>query len=141
MAERVYVRQNSQLEIEFRAADPHDENGEKMHSVAHLHELTPYGLMLASLGSCTSVILHSCAKNHGLDLDEVEIELAYQRMFEEDCQDCDEIDQYEEQVEEALQLHGDLSEEERDRLFQVSRQCAIYKIMEQGMRIETEYLG
>lgn len=88
MSEKVIVRQNSKFETEFFASDP--ESG-KQHHVDHVNDLTPYGMLLASLGTCTTVLLHTYAKNHGIKLDEAEITLRYERVFRDDCRNCEEI--------------------------------------------------
>ena len=75
MAEIVVHRMRNTFEAEFETADtdsPHAADRE-LKPVHAIHELTPYGMMLASLAACTTVLLHSYARNHGVRLDEVEI--------------------------------------------------------------------
>ncbi len=89
MAETVLVRQNNDFEISFWTLHEHD--AEDFHPVAHIHSLTPYGMMLASLGSCTAILLQSFAQNHGIDLQEVALQLTYDRVFQDDCDNCENI--------------------------------------------------
>jgi uncharacterized OsmC-like protein len=136
MGEVVLVRQNNRFEIEFRAADP-EQGDEELHPVAHIHELSPYGMMLASLGSCTSIVLHTYANNHGVPLDEVAISEEYDRIFREDCEDCEEIGRYEEKIKETIWFFGDLDEAARTKLFHIAHQCSIHKMFESGIEIES----
>ncbi|MFN2303636.1 MAG: hypothetical protein ACK2TV_07875 [Anaerolineales bacterium] len=59
MSERVVVYQDKSFRTEFKAADPHDESSDKLESVMHLHELTPYGMLLASVSACTAIVVKS----------------------------------------------------------------------------------
>jgi len=137
MGERVVVRQNRRFETGFQATDPHNPDDPTLHGVGHIHEMTPYGLLLAGLGTCTAIILHTYAQNHGLDLEEVEIHLEYGRSFAEDCPQCERIEAYREHIEESIAFRGNLSDEERRRLFLVSRHCPIHKMLGQGIEIRS----
>lgn len=86
MGEKVKIRQNNNFEIQFWGSDPHDAESDALLQVTHLHALTPYGMMLASLGSCTTIVLHTYAQNHHIDLREVEILLEYERSFDDEAE-------------------------------------------------------
>jgi uncharacterized OsmC-like protein len=138
MAEQVIVDQNSDLEMEFRAADPRDAESDEFHVVDHVHDLTPYGMMLASLGACTTIVLHNYAQNHWLALERVTIHLRYARVFQQDCENCEDIDQYEEQLQEEITLIGDLTDQERVKLYDIAQQCSIQRIFENGVDINSK---
>jgi uncharacterized OsmC-like protein len=140
MAEHVVVWQNDRFEIEFRATRPEEEQqaeGQEPQPVYHIHELTPYGQLLASLGSCTTIVLHTYAQHHGVDLEEVTVDLRYQRVFQEDCENCEDIERYEEQVDERISLQGALNGQQRDKLLHIAHQCSIHKILEAGLKIDS----
>lgn len=103
----------------------------------HIHELTPYGMLLASLGGCTAIILNTYAQNHGVAVHEVEVDLEYERVFAQDCIDCEEIEQYTEQITQRLTLRGDLSDKDRAKLFHIAHQCPIDRMLQAGIRIES----
>jgi uncharacterized OsmC-like protein len=139
MAEIVVVRQRSNFETDFLAADTDspDVEARELKPVHAIHELTPYGMLLAGLGSCTTILLHSYAHHHGVDLEEVELRVSYDRVFDEDCERCEEIGEYTEQIDAEVALTGDFDEKERNKLFLVSRQCPVHKILHDG--IETVF--
>jgi putative redox protein len=138
MTERVIVIQNNKFEIEFQATDPHDPDSEEFHSVMHINELTPYTMLLSSVGSCTAIVLHTYAQNHGVDLVEVEMHLRYERNFQDDKGDSKSSGSYEEKIEETLKLRGDLSDQDRQKLFRVAKQCSIHKMLESGIEIKSQ---
>ena len=137
MGERVIVSQNRDFITSIRAEDPHAPESGELHEVHHVHELTPYGMLMASLGSCTGIVLHTYAQHHDIDLEEISFDLTYDRIFAEDCADCQDIDTYKEQIEEAISLTGNLSDRERDRLYAVSHHCPIHKILTDGMEVNS----
>lgn len=137
MAERVIVRQDREFWTTFEASDPDDPDGAEVQAVHAIGELTPYHMLLASLGSCTAIILNTYAQHHGLDLQSVELRLSYDRYFPEDCERCEEIDQYEERIDEELALAGDLTPQERQRLYAVSKHCPIHKMIGQGIEVRS----
>lgn len=139
MAERVIVRQNSEFETEILAVDPHVPDDE-FQPVEHIHQLTPYGMLLAGLASCTAIVLHTYAQYHGVDLQEVELHAQYDRVFADDCEDCEGIDEYKEQIEEEIVLTGDLTPKQRMRLYTISKQCPIHKILQHGIEVHSHLL-
>ena len=139
MAEVVVVRQNAKFETEFLAADTTAaEPGEReLRPVHALHDLSPYGMLLAALGSCTAVLLHSYAQNHQVKLEEVEVCASYDRVFAEDCEKCEEEGKYTERINAQVAFVGDLTAAERNKLFLISKHCPVHKILHEG--IETEF--
>lgn len=138
MAEHVIVRQDSTFQTEILATAPEAPESAHFHPVTHVQELTPYGMLLSSLGSCTAILLNSYAQNHGLELQEVELRLHYARNFREDCDNCEEIDRYEEHIREEITLTGELSGDERKRLFRIAHNCPIQAILEQGITVDSQ---
>ena len=137
MAEKVIVRQNSMFETEILAADPHDPDAHHLHPVEYVHQLTPYGMLLAGLASCTAIVVHTYAQYHGVDLDEVELQVQYDRVFADDCEDCEGIQEYQEQIDEQITLIGDLTPAEQKRLYLVSKHCPIHKIISHGIEVNS----
>ena len=137
MGEHIVVRQDREFITTILAADPHKPDSEELHEVHHIHELTPYGMLMVSLASCTGIVLHTYAQHHGIDLQEVSFDLQYDRIFAEDCVECEDIDGYKERIDEAISLNGDLTDRDRDRLYAVSHHCPIHKILTDGMEVDS----
>ncbi len=141
MSERVVVHQNSKFETIFMVQDPQSAEGAQLMTVERIHLLTPYGMLLAGLGGCTAMVMHTYAQHHNISLDEIEITLEYARVFKEDCENCDKITAYDEAISEKIVLNGKLTDEEVHRLMHVSHQCPISRMMEDGIQITTTLEG
>ena len=140
MGEKVIVRQNNQFEVEIKAQDPHNPDDPEFYPTREIHQLSPYGLLLAGLGSCTTVVLHTYAQYHDVPLEKAEIHLAYDRIFADDCKDCEGMEEYKEQIDMGIDLFGNLTPEERHRLFVVSKHCPIHKMLEHGIEVSSQPL-
>jgi putative redox protein len=136
LAEKVRIRQNADFETHFWAVDPETDSDE-FNPVRQIYGLTPYGMLLASLGSCTAVVVNTYARHHEVDLEEVELELTYARVFADDCEKCEDIDAYEEQIREEIRFSGDLTSDQHDKLVHIAHQCSIHKMLESGIVIES----
>lgn len=127
--DKVIVRQNRDFQVSMEARA---EGEEELHHVTHIHELTPYTMMLASLGLCTGVVIHTYAHHHNVDVEVAEITLTYHRKEKEGPGAA-----YEEWIVETLHLEGDLSESQRERLTHVGHQCSIRKMLESGIEVKS----
>jgi uncharacterized OsmC-like protein len=135
MAEKVVVRQRNNFETDFRAADPETPESGELHPVKHIQDLTPYGMLLASLGSCTAVVVNTYAQYHGIELEEVELTAEYERVFKDDCEHCEDISRYKESINVGLSFRGKLTPEQQEKLFKISLQCPIHKMLKSGIEV------
>ena len=140
MAERVIVKQDRQFRTQFSAADPEDIQSNVFEAIEDIHQLTPYGMLLCSLASCTALVMHTYAQNHDIKLSEVELHMSYQRVFREDCENCEQEKEYTEEIDERILLEGDLSASERENLLRVAHYCPIYIMMREGIVINSSLI-
>ncbi len=97
---------------------------------------TPYELLLGSLAACTAITLRLYANHKGITLDEVAVELSFDRVHADDCSDCDErADGRIERIESAVTIRGDFDEAQRKRLTQIAKRCPVHKTLENGAHI------
>jgi uncharacterized OsmC-like protein len=140
MPERVIVRLNKRFETGFWSVDPSQPDSKDFQPVERLPELTPYGMLLASIASCTAQVVITYAQHHDIPLEEVELQQAYHRNYKEDCDNCEDIDRYDEHILEQIAFVGDLNPDQREKLFNIAHQCPIAKMFQTGIPIETELL-
>jgi putative redox protein len=137
MGESVIVRQNNQFETEILAQDPHNPDDQEFYPVSDAHQLTPYGMLLAGLGSCTAIVMHTYAQYHDVSLSEAELRLEYDRVFADDCKDCEGIEEYKEQIAMDIAVFGELTSADRRKLFVISKHCPIHKMLAHGIEVQS----
>ncbi len=130
MGEKIRIQQDRDFKLAVWGPDPRNPESGEVHPVDQLHALTPYGLMLVSLGSCTTIVVHTYAQHHDIHLEQVEITLEYKRTPEEVG--------YSEHIQEEIGFSGNLTSTEQEKLFQVSHQCSIHKMFENGIEIQSQ---
>jgi putative redox protein len=96
---------------------------------------TPYDLLSAALGVCTSMTLHFYAKREGIPLEGVEVTLQNDRMHAKDCADCLTTAGYIHRFDVNIRLTGPLTAEQREKLAGVARRCPVYKTLTSEIRI------
>jgi uncharacterized OsmC-like protein len=135
MSEKVIIRQKNNYETTYQSLDAEEPRSKKPRPVLSISELTPYGMVLAGLGTCTAFVVNTYAEHHGLHVDAVTLKLEYGRSFKEDCDHCEEIDKYEDDIEMAVSFEGDLSREEREKLFKISLRCPVHRMLKSGIKV------
>ena len=92
---------------------------------------TPYDLLLAALGACTSMTLRLYARHKGLPLERVAVRLTHARVHAQDCADCGDgsRDTRLERIERELVLEGALDQAQRQRLLEIADRCPVHRTL------------
>ena len=138
MSEKVIIRQKSNYDTAYQSLDPEEPGSDRPRPVLSISELTPYGMVLAGLGTCTAFVVNTYAEHHGVHVGAVKITLGYGRSFKEDCEHCEEIDKYEDAIEMAVSFEGDLTPEQREKLFKISLRCPVHKMLKSGIKVKSK---
>ena len=97
----------------------------------------PYELLLAALGSCTSMTLRMYANHKQIDLQGIQVELHHDRIHVEDCVDCDKHPQQIDIINRDIQLTGHLDEQQRARLLDIANACPVHKTLCNKIQVNT----
>ena len=102
----------------------------------------PYALLLAALGSCTSMTLRLYARKKAWPLERVSVALSHERIHEKDCEDCEtKGDARISRITREITLTGALSPEQRARLLEIAERCPVHRTLAGETRIETLLAG
>jgi putative redox protein len=97
---------------------------------------TPYDLLAAALGSCTAMTLHFFARREKLPLEGVRVALEHDRMHAKDCADCVNREGYIHRFTVRLELLGDLTTEQKEKLLSIAKRCPVFKTLTSEIRID-----
>ena len=96
----------------------------------------PHELVMASLGACASITAQMYAKRKQWNLQSVHIDVAYRRVLAADnavsAATLGMLDQFEMQI----SLAGDLSDDQRNKLFEMANRCPIHRMLTSGVKIQ-----
>jgi putative redox protein len=97
---------------------------------------TPYELLLAAIGACTSMTLLLYARRRGWTLEDVEVRLSHHRDYARDCEECPEKATRIDVIERRIALKGQLNEAQRTRLLEIAEKCPVHQTLTGTIRID-----
>jgi putative redox protein len=98
---------------------------------------TPYDLMLAALGSCTSITVAMYAQRKGWPLQGVTARLRHSRIHATDCAECETKEGRIDRIELDIELAGPLSDEQRSKLLAIAKKCPVHRTLTSETSIKT----
>jgi len=90
----------------------------------------PYTLLIAALGSCISMTVTLYARRKDWPLKSVTVRLGQSRLHATDCKECQHMTEgFIHRIELSVAFEGDLTEEQRRRLLEISHKCPVHKTL------------
>jgi putative redox protein len=89
----------------------------------------PYDLLLAALGSCTSMTVALYARRKQWPLEAVTVRLRHSKIHAEDCKDCETKIGMLDQIERSVELVGLLDESQRSKLHEIADKCPVHRTL------------
>ncbi len=99
---------------------------------------SPYDLLLAGLGACTSMTLRMYAQRKELSLDHVSVTLTQERIHAQDCECSEQRPCRITEIRRRIELTGELDEAQRDRLRYIADRCPVHRTLTGEIRVRTE---
>ncbi len=102
---------------------------------------SPYDLLMAALGACTSMTMRMYAERKGWPLQKTTVRLTHAKIHAQDCEACEtetgKIDRFAREI----TLEGDLDTEQRARLLEIADRCPVHRTLHSETLVETTLVG
>lgn len=98
---------------------------------------SPYQLVAAGLGACTSMTIRMYARRKKLPLEHVQVDITHAKVHAEDCASCEQSHGKIDQFERRITLIGTLTNEQRQRLLEIADHCPVHRTLEGEINIVT----
>ena len=102
---------------------------------------TPYGLLLAALGACTTMTLRMYADRKGVPLDGVAVHLRHEKIHARDCEECESETGRIDLIEREIELEGALDDPQRARLLEIADRCPVHRTLHGEISVRTRLVG
>lgn len=89
----------------------------------------PFDFLMAGLGACTAMTLRMYAERKGIDLQGVQVELEHDRIDDNGAR--------RDRFRRRIQLTGNLSPEQRQRMLEIAEKCPAHRLLQQPVLIES----
>jgi len=98
---------------------------------------SPYDLILAALGSCTSMTIGLYARKRSWPVEKISVSLWHSKIHAEDCEDCETKEGPIDRIEMEIHLDGALTDEQRAKLMEIAEKCPVHQTLTSEINIKT----
>jgi putative redox protein len=98
---------------------------------------SPYDLLMAALGTCTSMTAAMYARRKGWPLQEVTVWLRHAKIHASDCESCETREGMLDRIERCIRFTGPLTGEQRSRLLEIANKCPVHRTLTSEIDIPT----
>jgi putative redox protein len=102
---------------------------------------SPYDLVLAGLGACTSMTVRMYADRKKLPLERVTVELRHDKIHAQDCAECETKEGKLDRIERVVRLEGALDEAMRAKLLEIANKCPVHRTLHSEVTVPTRLEG
>jgi putative redox protein len=99
---------------------------------------TPFGLLMAALGACTTITLRMYADRKEWPLEEIGVSLQHRKLKPADAPKSEKGQPIVDEIGQKLELIGPLDAEQRERLLQIAHRCPVQRALDIGILMPME---
>ena len=99
---------------------------------------SPYDLLLAALGSCTSMTIGLFARRKNWPLKGIVVSLWHSKIHAADCAECETKEGRIDRIEREIELIGSLTSEQRSKLMEMADKCPVHRTLTSEINIRTK---
>src|SRR5690606_1011451 len=98
---------------------------------------TPYQFLASSLAACTAMTLRMYANRKEMDVTEIKVHVSHSRRYSDDAAHDDQTDARIDHFERMIEIEGDISDQQRQRMIEIANKCPVHKTLEGHIEIST----
>ena len=98
---------------------------------------SPYDLILAALGACTSMTIGLYARKRSWPVQRISVSLWHSKIHAKDCDDCETKEGRIDRIEMEIHLDGTLADEQRAKLKEIAGKCPVHQTLTSEINIKT----
>jgi len=98
---------------------------------------TPFDLLVAALGACTSMTLRMYADRKEWPLEAATVRLKHEKIHAADCEACETREGMLDRIEREIELEGPLGNDQKQRLLQIADRCPVHRTLTSEVEIKT----
>jgi uncharacterized OsmC-like protein len=98
---------------------------------------SPYDLLLAALGACTSMTIGLYVRKRAWPLEKITVSLKHSKIHAQDCDDCETKEGRIDRIEMEIHLDGTLTDEQRAKLMEIAGKCPVHQTLTSEINIKT----
>jgi uncharacterized OsmC-like protein len=126
--------------IQDIAAGPHHLRADEPASVGGNDSgFSPYDLLLAGLGACTSMTLRMYADQKKWPLERIAVTLRHDKVHAADCAECENREGKVDRIEREIMLTGNLDSAQRSRLMEIADKCPVHRTLHSEVVVRTAF--
>jgi putative redox protein len=118
----------------WHADEPQDVGG-------HNGGPTPYQLLSAALGACTTMTMRMYADHKKWPLDRARVTVRHEKVHAEDCADCETREGKVDTFERDIRLDGPLDDEQKQRILEIAKKCPVHRTLHSEVRVNTRLIA